>query len=324
MKVALLIDEACAKSLNNGSWALTERHELRIERSLKRSGHEVTILPVSGDLSGVERSLGLARPNVVFNLTEEYRGARQFDALVADFVLACGFRMTGNKGDCLRLCRDKAISKMLLKSVGISVPRFLAVRQVEELRSDFLLTAKYPVLVKPIALDGSDLISRQSLCHNRRAAIDRARWLLSIKKEPAIIEEYIEGKELTIPFTAFNEIQLYPPRELKLPRNYPRKPLATVSIKERRDRRRTQPRFVRARLLPNELIRISEVVRATAAALTISSYARLDLIIKTDGTPVVLEANPNCGLAPRAFSIPTLNASIYFDRLINDIISNAS
>jgi D-alanine-D-alanine ligase len=323
MRVAMVVDEDCVRQSRAGRWLLTERHERRIEASLKRLGYTVVVVTVRGDLEVLVADLSQARPAVVFNLTEGFRNERRHDGFVADFMSMAGFRVTGNSGRCLQLCRDKAISKMILSGSGISVPRFLTVYNRSSLRAARFASIPYPVIVKPLALDGSDLISRTSLCRDSSRAMQRAEWLLAARSEPVIVEEYVRGRELAIPFTAFRAVRLYPPRELQIPSKYSLDPIATSAIKDRRENRRPQPQFGPARLGTSELSSLRRLVRTATSALGISSYARIDLVITPDGTPVVLEVNANCGLAPRAFGLSVRNGYDRYDALIRGIVQGA-
>lgn len=319
----MVVDENCAAQSRRGRWKLTERHERRIEASLKRLSHTVVVIAVRDDLETLMADLSRVRPALIFNLTEGLWNERKHDGFIADFMSVAGFRVTGNSGKCLQLCRDKALSKMILSAAGISVPKFFTVQNRSSLRADRFDSFTYPVIVKPLALDGSDWISRNSLCRSPRTALKRAAWLVKAKRVPAIVEEYVRGRELAIPFTAFGKVRLYPVRELKIPPTYALEPIATSAIKERRHNGRPQPQFGPARLDADELSSLRSLVSKSASALGITSYARIDLVLRPDGTAVVLEVNANCGLAPRALGIASPNGRRRYDSLIQEIVDHA-
>lgn len=297
-------------------------HEREIAASLTRLSYRWTSLVVD-DLTGLEPKLREARPDVVFNLTEGVRGARRFDATVADLIEAAGFRQTGSTGSALRLCRDKGHSKAVLAHAGLTVPRFAAVRDGRADWAAIERTVPLPVIVKPLELDGSDLLGSHSLCRSWSRAREQARRLWEVEREPVIIEEVVRGRELAVPVTRFGSTRAWRPRELRVPPRHRGLPIATGAVKDRVAASTPQPRFVTSTRALGFWATALEAAEIAADVLDVGSYARVDMIVRPDGVPVILEVNPNSCLLPQAFCLRRPAGLAAYDRLIDDIVKHA-
>jgi D-alanine-D-alanine ligase len=320
--VGLLVDTTCAIKKKGGDLKLLYPHEKRILASLTRSGCRVRVLRVEEDLGSIQTSLEKAKPDVVFNLVEEFMGHRRFDALAAEIIECLGIPITGNDSLALRVSRDKSHTKAILMANGLAVPRGAVVRSVVDLSVDRLLGMTLPLIVKPLSLDGSDFVSTRSVCSSYHRAMLRAEWLLRVKGEMSIIEEFVEGRELGVAITAWPSCETWVIREMRRPTGCHRFAIASGAVKDRRRSVRPQPTFIRARLNAAERVNVEKECYKAFNALGLRSYARFDLILRDDGIPIFLEANPNCCLAPRAYGVEGGDKR-RFDQLIMGIVSEA-
>jgi D-alanine-D-alanine ligase len=299
---------------------LLEKHERRIQRSLLRLGYQIEILSVGDSLVELHRQLSMLQPDAVFNLVEEFAGHRKGDATVTCFLERSGFQITGSDGKALRLCRDKFRSKQPLRKAGLFTPRAVIIKKPEDLLGHAVVKLTMPVIVKPLFLDGSDLISNESVCLTIEQARCRARWLIERKREPCLIEEFIEGRELAVSVTAWPNYETWIIREMYRPIHCQRRAIATPVVKDGGPRTTKRPFFAPAKLGCRDRESVELACRNAFRALGLRSYARFDIVLTADGIPVFIEANPNCCLAPRAYGIERKG---HFDRLISRIVNEA-
>src|SRR5262245_40089113 len=66
-----------------------------IARTLRRIGHNVTVLPLAHDLFRFQRRLRLLQPDLVFNLYDDVVQGVRHDMRLAGLVRMMGFRITG-------------------------------------------------------------------------------------------------------------------------------------------------------------------------------------------------------------------------------------
>jgi D-alanine-D-alanine ligase len=135
--------------------------------------------------------------------------------------------------------------------------------------------------------------------HDAKALRDRVSFVHEHVRSDAIAEEYVEGRELSVALLGNGRPRAFPPRELDLSGLPPRAPrFVTARVKwDDACRRRYGVRSRPARLDRRTAARVSAIGRRAYALLGLSGYARIDLRLRADGRPFVLEANPNPDLS---------------------------
>ena len=194
------------------------------------------------------------------------------------------------------MCRDKAICKRLLSHHRIKVPNFTTLR-LGQTRLPRKLD--YPLIVKPVYEDGSDGISLASLVQNAVELEQRIKIIHERMHQPAICEEYIEGREIYIGIVGNDRLKVLPARELSFGNTGEGGPnFATARVK--RDdayRKKWGISYEHADLseaLQDKLARFSKRIYRL---LYIRDYGRIDLRITDRDEIVFLEANPNPDLS---------------------------
>lgn len=295
MKVAVLMDVEALPEEDPALEGRTEEIRLQTEydvvQALRDMGHEARPLAFTGLIESATALRDMA-PDVVFNLTEHAGGDRRRDVHVAAMLDLLQLPYTGCGPDALLFCRDKALSKRLLARAGVAVPAFVewapgGARPSAKLR--------FPVVVKPLWEDGSDGIAMAALTHAEAALRARARHVHSRLRQPAICEEYVEGREIYISVVGDEQPEALPPRELifgRTGRGAPR--IATRRVKTNAAyRHRWELSFEFADLSPAEALRARRVGLQVFRLLRLRDCARLDFRLTPAGEFVFIEANPN-------------------------------
>jgi D-alanine-D-alanine ligase len=271
--------------------------EYHVISALRNLGHEVSVLGAVSDIGTIAKTLAERKPDLVFNLTEAFDGERWLDKNIAALLEMVGVPFTGTGVAGLMLCRDKRLCKELLSLHKIRVPHFFSLPQDRKIR--VAKTVRYPLVVKPALEDSSEGISNASLVNNSAELQERARLMHEKWQQPAIAEEYIEGRELYVSILGNKQLAVLPPRECSFDSDGGAGPqLATYRVKwNEQYRNKWNIRFGFAELDQTTLRNIGHVCKKVFRVLQLRDYGRIDLRLTHDNKVVILEANPNPDLA---------------------------
>ena len=302
MRVLALVHPDCIPpekaSFQEADWALWKT-EYYVIHALKKLGHQVEVLGLANDLDTLKEKIKKNRPQVVFNMMEEFHGRASFEAHVPSFLEMLGVAYTGCNPQALSLCRDKGMSKKVLNYHGIVTPGFciFARRQKKvELPSHL----KFPLIVKSLTEEASLGISQDSIVTNVEKLKKRVMFVQENLETDVLVEEYIEGREFYIGVLGHKKLLVLPPWELDFGKLKDKAfPIATRNVKFSRDycAKNNVQRGPARDLDPFVLKKMENISRSAYKALKISGYARLDFRVTPRGEVYFLEANPNAELA---------------------------
>jgi len=272
--------------------------EFDVLRTLRKLGHEVQVLGVDTDLGPIREAVGTMKPDLVFNLLEDFDDVPVYDQNVVSYLELLRVPYTGCNPRGLILARDKALSKKVLSYHRVRVPEFAVVRMGQPVRRPKRLA--FPLIVKSLVKEGSAGIAQTSLVDSDQKLAERVRFVHQRLATDAIVERYIDGRELYVGVLGNHRLRVLPIWELSfrnLPDEAPR--IATEKVKwDRRYQRKVGVRTALAKDLPEPLVHhIQRLCRRIYRILEITGYARLDFRLTPDGQVYVLEANPNPQLA---------------------------
>jgi D-alanine-D-alanine ligase len=293
---------------------------------LRKLGHEVDTLAVYDEVKVVLERKDAFRPDVVFNLCETFFSDRAHEPNIPALLELMKVPYTGAGPDALMLCKDKALAKKLLTYHRVRVARFLVSERDRPLRR--LGRFAYPAFVKPLGEESSDGIALASLARNEAEALERARFLHERFESDAMIEEYVEGRELYLGVLGNKRLTVFPPREIFFgePPQEDSPRFATAKAKwDEAYRKKWKIRNGPAGPLPPGLERrLAELARKVYRILNIRGLGRIDARLTQDGDVVVIEANPNPSLArDDDFAQAAMQVGIDYEALIQRILENA-
>lgn len=296
----------------------------QVAGALTEGGHKVSLIGIAGDLRELLDKLDEQRPQLVFNLCERFADNDLFDMHVITVLDLLGqpFTGTGPLGTALR--QDKAITKKLLSFHEVPYPNFITFDMHD---IEFAGRMRFPLFVKPLTGDASLGIDDSSLVTEYSKLAERVNFIQTQLKLPALVEEYIEGREFYVSILGNNPGEVLPVMELdlsKLPSGYPRIYGSDAKLDESSVQYSAVNAIVATDLSPEIRARISNVGQEAAYALKVRDYARVDIRLSNDGRPVVLEVNANPYLEmTSAFSLAALQAGMGYSMLINRIVEIA-
>jgi D-alanine--D-alanine ligase len=283
-----------------------------LAKAIESHGHTVVPLEATPDLP---RLLMTSSVDVVFNIAEGISG-RNREAQVPNLCELLGIPYTGSDSATLSICLDKALAKRMLRDV--TTPQFqLLLTGREKLRP-----LSYPVIVKPNAEGTSKGITTESVVDDEAGVRDVAREIIERYGQPALVEEYIPGRELTVGLLGERRPRILPPMEIVFLEARER-PVYDYACKQ--DWQKHVRYEVPAALTKEELKAVERTSRSTFMALGCRDVARIDLRVAQDGTVYVIEINPLPGLTPDYSDLCLIanGAKIDYRSLIGDILSGA-
>jgi D-alanine-D-alanine ligase len=270
--------------------------EYEVARALATHGHEVQMIGVREDLRVLLDALDAFKPDLAFNCAEGFRGDCGLDYVLATALEAARVAYTGSPPEALLVTRDKALSKKVLAWHNLRVPGFVTFHPGTPLRAPERLV--YPLIVKPVAEDASAGIARASVVRDERELADRVAFIQATFAQPAIAEEFIEGRELYVGVIGNGEtLEVLPVVEMVFDKekNPPEERIATKHAKWHdgyRERRGIRNQFARP-IAQSAREEIERLCRTAAQALHLRDYARFDLRLTDDQEVWLIEANAN-------------------------------
>ena len=287
-----------------------------VTKGLERGGHRVERYGVDGrDLVPLLVRLREDPPDVVFNLCESLAGDARHEVVLPSLFELVGVPYTGSGPLALGLALRKERAKELLSARRVPTPQAVCVADEREAAG---IDLPFPLIVKPSREDASVGITTSSVVHDMeslRAAVAAVRVEFA---QPALVERYIEGRELYVsllgnhlspsPIGAapgalrHSSVEALPFHEIDftdLPVGLPR----IVSYAGKWDQSSAEfagTRPMRCLIDDATRVRVERAARQAFVALGLADYARIDVRLAADGTPYVIDVNPNCDLSDGA------------------------
>ncbi len=299
----------------------------QIANSLRKNGHDVLLFGIRDDPHAMSTQLGEWKPDLVFNATEAFLDNSNLDYLVPALLEAEGYRYTGAPPLALLVTRNKSMSKKILAFHDIKVPSFKSFR-VGEIPDD-TTNLRFPVIVKPLAADASEGISQASIVYDVKGLADRVVWIHGKFEQPAIAEEYIEGRELYATMLGNGDkVEVLPLVEMVFDptSSRPEERIATQKSKwdlAYRNRRGIRNVFAR-KLAAAAHERLMRTCRVAWRAFWLRDYARIDVRLTKDNEVWFIEANANPFLSYGHDSAESAHkAGLRYDAFIQRIVDEA-
>jgi D-alanine-D-alanine ligase len=299
--------------------------EADVLAGLQRLGHEVDTLAVFDDVVCIVEKLKSFAPEVVFNLTESFHSSRAHEPNIPALLELMRVKYTGARPDGLMLCKDKALAKKVLAYHRVRVPHFVISTEQRPLKR--LRRFVYPAFVKPVGEESSDGIAKASFAKSEEEALERARFIHEKFHCDALIEEYIDGRELYLSVMGNRKLTVLPTREIffhEVPQDTPK--FATFKAKwDDTYRKKWGIQNGPATELPSGVeAKLARLARKVYRVLKIRGFGRVDVRLTPAGEVFVIEANPNPSLACEDdFAQSAASAGLPYDALIQKILDTA-
>jgi D-alanine-D-alanine ligase len=301
---------------------MTDREE--IFEALQKLGHEPSYLELDGRPASLH-SLSRCDADLIFNLTESFNGDDTKEMNVVAYIDLLGLRYTGAGPHSIFLAQDKAVAKKIFAFHGIKTPFFATAYRG---RVEHAHDISCPLIVKPAWEDGSIGIDAGSVVKNIKEMMERVQYIQDEFDSPALIEEYIEGREIYAGILGnYESVQVLPLVELdlsRLPEGTPKIASYDVKFEKNTEVYKLTKSEVAENLDEETVKRLSETALAAYRALKLRDYGRIDMRLAPNGDVYVIEANPNPWLASRQeFAMAAKASGRSYTELIGEIVELA-
>jgi len=286
--------------------------------------HHVIPIEASGD---IYHRLQDARPDIIFNMAEGAFGPCR-EGHVPSILEYLNIPYTASDPLTLNICLDKSRAKEILAYNGLPTARF---RVVTEKGFSFN-SLHYPMLVKPLYEGSSIGIRDDSLVRTRREMRDKVNWILDCYHEPALVEEFLAGREFTVAILGNgSEARTLPIVEIKfdsLPAGV--NPIYSYEAKWIWDQSCNPLQIFEcpAQLTSDLQSEIERLCLAAYRILRCRDWCRIDVRLDSMGRPHILELNPLPGILPKpednsCFPKAARAAGYSYNQLINAVLDIA-
>ncbi|MFQ5411149.1 MAG: ATP-grasp domain-containing protein [Phycisphaerae bacterium] len=296
--------------------------EYDVVSSLQNMGHDTHTLGVEDELKPLRDAITEWRPQIVFNLLEEFRGLGTYVPYILGYLELMRQAYTGCNPRGMMLATSKALQRKVYKHHRILAPDFFAVARGRTIKRPRRLG--FPLIVKSGTEHGSVGISQASIVHDDEKLKDRVAFIHEQVHSDAIVEQFIEGRELYVGVIGNERLRTLPVWEMifdNLPEGAPR--IATSKIKwDAKYQKKVGLKTHAAKDIPDGVTdRIMRVCKRAYRALGQSGYARMDLRLTENNEIYLLESNPNPQLAyDEDFAESAHAVGIDFEQLLERII----
>jgi len=295
-----------------------------IHEALREAGHS----PFYATVDGTRESLAeLAKTecDLVFNLTASWAGDDTKDVHLAAYLELCGFKYTGAGPFGIHLSQNKSLAKKIFAFHGIRTPYFAAVyRGRLDWAHDDL---SFPVIVKPAREDGSIGIEFNAVCESIKELMERIHDIHEKFDSPAMIEEYIDGREMYVTVLGNENPAALPVVELdlsRLPEGTPKIAGTEVKWRTGSEAYRKTKSIIPTNLDEKTVKTLHETAVAAYQAVELRDYGRIDMRLDKEGKVYVLEVNPNPWLHSKAeVALAAKESGKSYPALIEEIVNLA-
>lgn len=318
MRIAIVTDESRTKFLPTIEGQLEDAQKARTIKSLKEvisSKYDCIDLVFDDNLI---ENLKKEKIDLVFNLCNGIRGGSRLSQLPS-LLEHEGFLYTGSGPLGHGLAYSKIYSGMIFKQLGIPTPDFTYVHTIEELNG---IKIDYPLFVKPSDEGSSRGIYQDSIVYDKESLYKKVEKLLKEYDSPAMIMEFIHGKEFTVGIIENGNIVL-PVMEIdfsELPEGFHK----IYSFEVKNEYKHAKKHYVPARISKDLEDKIKETALRAFKALNLRDYARVDIRVMDD-IPYVIEINSLPGLDRENSNISKMAkvAGIGYEGLVLGIVECA-
>ncbi len=294
----------------------------QLGKALDAVGYQTALVPVTN--SDLDSALSGYDPleHIVFNWCESLPGVHHSEWLVVEYLEQRGFIFTGARSSTIALAQDKCRVKQLLDEAGILTPRWQTYNKDSTVRWNH-----FPAIVKPSREHCSEGIDRNAVVTTEADLKKRIRYIIEKFQQPALVEDFIDGRELHVSLWGNGSIDVLPPAEMEF-----------SLFKDEHDRLCTyEAKFVPeseqyqkiktvlpAPLGEDELRDIEQVCKDAYMVVGCCDYGRIDMRMK-DGLLYIIDVNPNSDICPDTSTISAAEFAGYtYGEFAGHIVSLAA
>lgn len=301
------------------------RSEYNVYSTLYNLGHDVRIVGILDHLAELRNTVREWQPHVVFNMLDEFHGIPAYEQYVVAYLEMIRQRYTGCNPRGLLLSRDKVLTKQVLAAHRIATPAFHLFPYGARFSTPRKGKLKFPLFVKSATDDASLGISQASIVEDMNSLRERVAYIHEKVQSDALVEEYIEGRELYVGVLGNKRLTTLPVWEMDFGTLAGKRGgIATRRVKW--DRKYQKKHGIQTGPAPGlskaDEDKLTRLAKRIYRALHMCGFARLDLRMREDGKVFLLEANANPDLTQgEDLAESAASIGINYDKLISRIVN---
>ncbi len=300
-----------------------EEYEI-ISKKISFAGYTSYTLNIRDSIDILLNDIQKNKPDVIFNFIEIYKENSRLEMNIVGLFEILEIPYTGSPPLALANCQSKILAKRLLNMAGVKTPNF---KVFPRFSSHYQHNLKFPLMVKPAFEDASVGIENESIVRNNKELKNRIEYVLHYFAQPALVEEYIKGRELNLAIMGNDKPRALPISEIDFTK-MPDYLFNIVSYQAKWEPaheayHKTIP--ICPAKLPKKVARRAEAIAVKAyKTMGCRDYARVDMRFSEGGELYVLEVNPNPDLTEGAGFMRSAEAAGYsYGKALRKIVSFA-
>lgn len=287
-----------------------EEYELMADK-LSKTGLEAYPLNIFDDINILIKDINKNKPDVIFNFMELYKENSRLEMNIVGMLELLGVPYTGAPPMALANCQSKVLAKRILNSHYISTARFILIKKQAKRYNHKL---NYPLIIKPAYEDASVGIENSSIVQDAKNLHERVDYILTVFQQPALVEEFIDGRELNVAVLGDKEPVALPISEIDFS-EMPDHLYNIVSYQAKWDPNHESYH----KTIPSCPAKLPKRIEKKAKEIAVDAfkimgcrdYARIDMRLSRDNKLYVLEVNPNPDLTESAGFMRSAEAAGY-------------
>jgi len=301
------------------------------EEEVIETAHEIAsllgakLMPVRG-VRGAIDALRSDKPGVVINLCEGVEGNPRWEMHFALALEMLGIPFTGCDPVAVGICGDKWMTKQLLQVSGIPTPRGFVVTSSENCELTTENSGTW--IVKPSREDAGIGVDATSVCSTPRDVTARCAETIKTYRQPALVEEFIDGRELNQAlYESPDGLVVLPPGEIVFAeRLAPAERVVGWKAKWQAGSAEDRATVNRTPGVMDDTLRrdVADLCTRAAKVLSLHGYCRFDLRQRPTGELCIIDINPNPDIGPNTGFRKALSAAgIEFSEFLQQLMMAA-
>lgn len=285
-----------------------------IDQTLKELGYRTDRI---GHLKSLTRRLAAGdRWDLVFNIAEGLRGFGR-EAQIPALLDAYDIPYTFSDPLVLALTLHKGMTKHVIRDMGIPTPDFAIIEKEDQITG---ICLSYPLFAKPVAEGTGKGITAASKINTEKELVDVCRMLLTVFKQPVLVESFLPGREFTVGIIGTGKDAIATDTMEVFLKAQAEPDVYSYINKENCEE------LVEYRLVyDEEAQQVRETALSAWRGLGCRDAGRMDLRSDRSGRPNFMEVNPLAGLHPQHSDLPIIFSLMgkTFHQLIDMIMHSA-
>jgi D-alanine-D-alanine ligase len=284
---------------------------------MESAGHKVVL--IGGARQLIDRmTKNDLKVDIVFNISEGFKG-RNRESQVPAILDLYNIPFVGADALTLGVTLDKVMAKKCFMADGVPTARYFKATSHDNLLE--LNTIGFPLFVKTLHEGTSKGITEASRVENFQQLKEQVDRIYRDYKQPALVEEFIKGREFTVGVIGNNPPEAMPVVQYVIDG---KTEVGNAFYSYRHVMEKLVKHICPAVIEDKLARRLQELAVKAYKAVDCRDFGRVDFRVDEAGNPYVLEINPLPNLSPDdVFVLFAKVKQMTYNQIINKILDEA-